>query len=119
STAARSPRTPTGWPSDGRPCRRAVRDEYLLGEIARVHAENLSVYGADEVWAQLNREGIRVARCTVERLMCQLDLKGARRGKRFKVTTRSDERQRRPDDPVGPQIHAPAPDRLGVAELAY
>ena len=41
-----------------------MRDEELKGEIARVHAENLDVYGADKVWTQLNREGIRVARCT-------------------------------------------------------
>src|SRR5207302_907951 len=110
----------TYWVAKKRPpSARAVRDQHLRGEIARVHAENLSVYGADKVWAQLNREGIRVARCTVERLMRQLDLKGARRGKRFKVTTRSDERQRRPDDLVGRQFHAPAPNRLWVADLTY
>jgi putative transposase len=51
------------------PSARAVRDECLRGEIARVFSSNLEVYGADKVWAQLNREGIRVARCTVERLM--------------------------------------------------
>ena len=45
---------------------RAVRDEQLAVEIVRVFEENLFVYGADKVWAQLNREGIRVARCTVE-----------------------------------------------------
>ena len=73
-----------------------MRDEDLKVEIARVHAENLSVYGADKVWAQLNREGIRVARCTIERLMRQLSLSGVRRGRRLKVTTRHDDRQRRP-----------------------
>jgi putative transposase len=91
----------TYWAAKKRPpCARAVRDEELKAEIARVHAENLSVYGADKVWAQLNREGTRVARCTVERLMRQLGLSGARRGKSFKLTTRADERQRRPDDLV-------------------
>jgi transposase InsO family protein len=50
-------------------------------EITRVYEENLFVYGADKVWAQLNREGIAVARCTVERLMRDLGLSGARRGK--------------------------------------
>jgi putative transposase len=82
-----------------------------------VHAENLSVYGADKVWAQLNREGIRIARCTVERLMRELGLSGARRGRAFKVTTRSHERQHRPDDLVDRQVKAPAPNRLWVADL--
>jgi putative transposase len=79
-----------------RPSARALRDEYLRGEIARVHAENLSVYGADKVWAQLNREGTRVARCTVERLMRDMGVSAARRGRACKITTHSDERQPRP-----------------------
>jgi HTH-like domain len=110
----------TYWVARKRPSSaRAVRDEYLRSEIARVHAENLSVYGADKVWAQLNREGIRVARCTVERLMREMGLTGARRGRAFKVTTRSDQRQRRPDDLVDRQFKAPAPNRLWVADLTY
>jgi len=110
----------TYWVARKRPpSARAVRDEYLRSEIARVHAENLSVYGADKVWAQLNREGIRVARCTVERLMREMGLTGARRGRAFKVTTRSDERQRRPDDLVDRQFKAPTPNRLWVADLTY
>ena len=47
---------------------RAVRGAKLKGEIARVHAEHFGVYGARKVWRQLHREGITVARCTVERL---------------------------------------------------
>jgi putative transposase len=110
----------TYWVARKRPpSTRAMRDEYLRGEIARVHAENLAVYGADKVWAQLNREGIRVARCTVERLMRELGLSGARRGRGFKVTTRSDDRQRRPDDLVARQFKAPAPNRMWVADLTY
>jgi putative transposase len=101
------------------PSARFLRDEYLKVEIARVHAENLSVYGADKVWVQLNREGIRVARCTVERLMGQLGLSGARRGKAFKITTRSDERQHRPNDLVKRNFTATAPNRLWVADLTY
>ena len=102
----------TYWVAKRRPpSARAVRDERLKVEIARVHAENLSVYGADKVWAQLNREGTRVARCTVERLMRDLGLSGARRGKAFKITTRADERQHRPDDLVARQFRAPAPNR--------
>jgi len=101
------------------PSARAVRDEYLKVEIARVHANNLEVYGADKVWAQLNRENIAVARCTVERLMRDLGLSGARRGKAFKVTTRSDERQHRRPDLVDRDFRAPAPNRLWVADLTY
>jgi len=54
------------------PSRRQVRDEALKAEIARVHADNYGVYGARKVWLALNREGIAVARCTVERLMAEL-----------------------------------------------
>jgi putative transposase len=63
------------------PSRRQIRDEQLQPEIARVHAANYGVYGARKVWLALNREGIRVARCTVERLMAELGLTGAIRGK--------------------------------------
>ena len=52
------------------PSRRQLRDAELKPEIARVHRDNFGVYGVDKVWAQLNREGSRVARCTVARLMC-------------------------------------------------
>jgi putative transposase len=101
------------------PSERSVRDDYLKEEIARVHQENLHVYGADKVWSQLNDEGIRVARCTVERLMRDLGLSGARRGRQYKITTRSDDRQHRPDDLVKRQFEAEAPNRLWVADLTY
>ena len=70
----------------------------LKPEISRVHKENLEVYGADKVWTQMKREGHLVARCTVERLMRDLQLSGARRGKAFKRTTFSDDAQHRPAD---------------------
>jgi putative transposase len=101
------------------PSARRLRDEYLKGEIVRVRSENLEVYGADKIWTQLNREGIRVARCTVERLMRQMGLSGAKRGRAYKVTTRSDERQQRPADLVDRQFVAAAPNRLWVADLTY
>jgi putative transposase len=82
------------------PSPRFVRDQELKPEILRVHRGNLEVYGADKVWTQLNREGIAVARCSVERLMRELGISGARRGRAFKVTTRSDDRQHRPADLV-------------------
>src|SRR5688500_19291907 len=53
-----------------------LREEKLMLAIARVHHENYGVYGARKVWLQLNREGIAVARCTVERLMAVLGLSG-------------------------------------------
>jgi putative transposase len=101
------------------PAARTVRDGYLKAEISRVHGANLEVYGADKIWAQLNREGIRVARCTVERLMRELGLSGARRGRAYKVTTHSDDRQHRPADLVDRKFVAPAPNRLWVADLTY
>jgi putative transposase len=79
---------------------RTVRNEALKSEIARVHAENLHAYGAEKLWARLNREGTRVARCTVAQLMRQMGLSGAQRGKSYKVTNRSDDRQPRPAAPV-------------------
>jgi putative transposase len=110
----------TYWVARKRPpSMRACRDAELMVEIGRVYAENLFVYGADKVWTQLNREGIRVARCTVERLMRAEGLSGARRGKAFVVTTHADERQQRPADLVERQFRAPAPNRLWVADLTY
>jgi putative transposase len=100
------------------PSARAVRDEELKTQIARVHTENFGVYGAAKVWAQLNREGTRVARCTVERLMADLGLRGAVRGKPAR-TTIADDAADRPRDLVDRQFTAPAPNRLWVADLTY
>jgi putative transposase len=101
------------------PSARAVRDEQLSEEIRRVHQQNLAVYGADKVWRQLNREGITVARCTVERLMRRLGLAGAVRGGKKRATTRADTRARRPADLVNRDFTAPAPNRVWVADLTY
>ena len=101
------------------PSARSIRDEKLKVEIQRVFDENLFVYGADKIWAQLNREHIRVARCTVERLMPQMGICGARRGKAFTVTTTSDDRLERPPDLVDREFRAPGPNRLWVADLTY
>jgi len=102
------------------PSARAVRDAELCVEIIRVFDENLGVYGADKIWTQLNREDIRIARCTVERLMRALGISGARRGKGWTpTTTRPDETLHRPSDLVERQFRAPAPNRLWVADLTY
>ena len=109
----------TYWSAKRRPpCARSIRDAKLKVEIARVHGENFGVYGAPKVWAQLNREGIRVARCTVERLMRQLGLSGAVRGK-VKRTTAADDSVERPTDLVDRDFTAVAPNRLWVADLTY
>lgn len=79
--------------------RRSVRDEELKVEVSHVPAENYSVYGARKVWLEMRREGIDVARCTVERLMGVLGLEGARRGK-DKRTTIADPQGRRAEDLV-------------------
>ena len=100
------------------PSARALRDEKLKDQVGRVHAANYGVYGARKVWLQLNREGIPVARCTVERLMRELDLAGARRGKRVRTTVR-DDAAARPADLVRRQFSPAAPDRLWVADFTY
>jgi transposase InsO family protein len=74
---------------------RAKRDEQLKPEIQRVWNENFSVYGVRKVWRQMNREDIEVPRCTVERLMRDLGLRGVIRGRRVK-TTMPDEALARP-----------------------
>ncbi len=99
--------------------KRALRDAELRVEIRRVYDANMFVYGAAKIWAQLNAEGIRVARCTVERLMRDMGLVGNRRGKTWTVTTDSNHDFERPADLVERQFAAPAPNRLWVADITY
>ena len=89
-----------------------------MSEIDRVYEENRRVYGARKVWRQLNREGISVARCTVERLMRESGLEGVRRGKKHK-TTIADASAPRPADLVDRNFVADRPNRLWVADLSY
>ena len=91
-------------------------DEQLKGEIVRVHQANLGVYGVRKVWRRLNREGVPVARCRVERLMRELGLAGAVRG-RVKRTTVPAGVAARSGDLVDRDFTAPAPNRLWVADL--
>jgi putative transposase len=97
---------------------RSLRDAQLKAGIARVHAEHFGVYGARKVWRQLHREGIGVARCTVERLMRGLGLEGVRRGKPHR-TTMPEETAARPADLVERDFSATGPNRLWVADLTY
>jgi putative transposase len=78
------------------PSARALRDQELKVEIRRVHQDNLGVYGARKVWRQLRREGVAVARCTVERVMRELGLQGVRRGKARRTPRRMRPRLGRP-----------------------
>jgi putative transposase len=101
-----------------RPSARAVRDAKLRAEIRRVHADNFGVYGARKIWRQLHREGISVARCTVERLMRELGLEGVRRGKPHKTTT-PEVADVQPADLVKRDFSASRPNQLWVADLTY
>jgi putative transposase len=100
------------------PSARALHDEELKVEIRRVHADNFGVYGARKVWRQLHREGIAVARCTVERLMREQGLEGVRRGKARRTTT-PDVTAPRPADLVERDFSATRPNQLWVADLTY
>jgi transposase InsO family protein len=98
---------------------RERRDRELKPEIQRVWDENFKVYGVRKVWRQLNREAIAVPRCTVERLMHKLGLRGAVRGRAFKVTTASDGRLPRPADLVNRDFIVQRPNALWVSDLTY
>jgi len=98
---------------------RARRDAWLTGEIQRVWDENFFVYGARKIWLQLQREGVRVARCTVERLMREMGLRGAKRGGNFKVTTHAVDGLERPADLVDRDFSASRPNELWVSDLTY
>ena len=97
---------------------RAQHDERLMGQVRRVWEENHQVYGVRKVWRQLNREGIAVARCTVERLMRHLGLRGAIRGKTLRTTTSSPATPC-PADRVNRQFKADRPNALWVSDFTY
>jgi len=97
---------------------RAARDADLKVKIATAHKDNFGVYGARKVWLTLNREGTPAARCTVERLMKDLGLQGARRGKRVRTTIGNDAAAR-PTDLVGRDFNPLAPNRTWVADFTY
>jgi len=97
---------------------RVQRDTALQPEIQRVWEENFQVYGARKVWLQLNREAWEVARCTVERIMRDMGLKGAVRGKSIK-TTFSDKAKPCPLDLVNRHFQATRPNQLWVSDFTY
>jgi putative transposase len=97
---------------------RVRQDRVLMDQIRRVHAANFGVYGARKVWRQLAREGVVVARCTVERLMRRIGLRGAVRGKETR-TTIADKATPCPADKVNRQFRAPHPNALWVSDFTY
>ena len=104
---------PDRWPS------RLRRDVVVREHIERVRRENFNVYGPKKVWKQLGREKVKVARCTVERLMRDMGLQGVVRGRRFKITTVADDTAARPADLVKRDFTATRPNQLWVADLTY
>ena len=101
------------------PSARAVRDAELVQDIKTAHKANLGVYGARKIHAELNREGITVARCTVERLMRVEGLRGIPREKTSRTTHSQGAETERPEDLVNRKFVATAPNQLWVADLTY
>ncbi|QOV43883.1 IS3 family transposase [Streptomyces chromofuscus] len=102
----------------GTPSARSVRDEELKERIQEVYTSNYRVYGARKIWRELNRQGHAVARCTVERLMRELGITGAVRGKRV-ITTITDPAAGRAPDLVDRDFVASAPNRCWVADFTH
>jgi transposase InsO family protein len=97
---------------------RLRREAEILGEIRRVYDDNFQVYGARKVWRRLGRDGIAVARCTVERLMRSLGLQGVVRGAKRRTTISRDQTEY-PADLVKRQFTAVRPNQLWVADFTY
>jgi transposase InsO family protein len=97
---------------------RLRRDAEISGEIRRVYDDNFQVYGARKVWRRLGRDGIGVARCTVERLMRSLGLHGVGRGAKRRTTISRDQTEY-PADLVKRQFTAVRPNQLWVADFTY
>ncbi|MDP3894819.1 IS3 family transposase, partial [Nocardioides sp.] len=101
------------------PSARAIRDAELVEDIKTAHKANLGVYGARKIHAELNREGVKVARCTVERLMRDEGLRGIPREKTRKTTIGDGAETERPEDLVKRRFVATGPNQLWVADLTY
>ncbi|MGY4927213.1 IS3 family transposase [Streptomyces sp. 900105755] len=100
------------------PSARTVRDTELRELIRQVHTDNYRVYGARKIWRELNRRGHAVARCTVERLMRELGIAGAVRGRKV-ITTMPDQQAERAPDRVERDFVASAPNRCWVADFTH
>ena len=98
--------------------KRIFHDQQYAEQIKRIWQESAGRYGVRKVWHQLKREGYSIARCTVSRLMQQLQIQGIWRGKN-KRTTRSRDDQNRADDLVKRDFSAKQPNQLWVADFTY
>jgi putative transposase len=98
---------------------RALRDDVLKAIIRRLWTEHHQVYGPRKVWKQMGREGLRVARCRVRRLMRELGFAGAVRGRAWVTTTQADPAAARPSDLVDRHFAATRPNQLWVADFTY
>ncbi len=122
STATRSGSSPSArycrWPRrvTGATLRAGANRELRSARVQRVWHANWQVYGADKVWLQMDRKGIRVARCTIERLMKRLGLQSARRGKKVR-TTMPDASAPCPLDRVNRVFKAERPNQLWVSDF--
>ncbi|OAN58789.1 transposase [Sphingobium sp. TCM1] len=96
----------------------ARRDEEIREQIKRVHEASFGLYGARKVWHQMRREGIMVAKCTVERLMRAMGLAGVRRGKKT-ITTISNPKAPCPLDKVNREFRVSRPNALWVVDFTY
>jgi putative transposase len=103
----------------GRRSVRARRDDELRAIIRRIWTEQFQVYGPRKVWRQMGREGLRVARCRVRRLMRAMGLAGAVRGRAWVTTTRSQTDAQRPADLVERNFTATRPNQLWVSDFTY
>ena len=97
---------------------RSQHDAYYIGEIKRIWQDSKCRYGVRKVWQQMKADGVKVARCTVERLMKQYGMQGIWRGK-GKITTNSRDDQKRADDLVNRNFNAHRPNQLWVADFTY
>jgi putative transposase len=108
-----------GWQAQAaHPSRRSLDDQVLLGRIRAVHARSGGTYGAPRVHAQLRRDGVRVGRKRIERLMRAAGLQGAFLRRRWRSSTRRDPRATPAPDLVNRQFTAAAPNRLWVADIS-
>ena len=98
---------------------RARRDDALRAAIQRIWDANYQVYGPRKIWKELRREGQRVGRCTVERVMRAMGLRGVSRGRAWVITTRTDAATDRPADLVDRRFTATRPNQLWVADFTY
>ena len=98
---------------------RAQRDDELQAMIRRIWTEHFQVYGPRKVWRQMGREGLRVARCRVRRLMRAMGLAGAVRGRAWVTTTQSQTDASRPADLVERNFTATRPNQLWVSDFTY